>query len=130
QTKNRMFGPLGGFYWALIATNIVTPQLLWFRRVRANIIVVWLLANVINVGMWLERFVIVVISLTRDYLPSSWGTYKATRWDYATYIGTLGLFLTLIFLFVRVLPMISIFEVRALLPQSKVNAPLQENLQA
>jgi molybdopterin-containing oxidoreductase family membrane subunit len=130
QTKNRMYGPYGMFYWALIMTNIVTPQLLWSRKVRANVIVVWLIANVINVGMWLERFVIVVISLSRDYLPSSWGSYKATRWDYATYAGTIGLFLTLIFLFVRVLPAISIFEVRALLPQSKVNAELQENLQA
>ena len=79
--------------------------------------------------MWLERFVIVVTSLHRDYLPSSWGTYKATRWDYAIYIGTLGLFTMLFFIFIRILPVISIFEVRALLPQSKVQPELQENVQ-
>jgi molybdopterin-containing oxidoreductase family membrane subunit len=73
-----------------------------------------------NVGMWLERFVIIVTSLHRDFLPSSWGMYYPTFWDFSTFAGTLGLFTTLMFLFVRVLPMISIFEVRTLLPQAKV----------
>jgi molybdopterin-containing oxidoreductase family membrane subunit len=77
---------------------------------------------IVNVGMWLERFVIVITSLHRDFLPSSWGLYHPTIWDWATYVGTLGLFITLLFLFIRVLPMISIFEVRALLPQAKVKA--------
>ena len=75
---------------------------------------------VVNVGMWLERFVIIVTSLHRDFLPSSWGMYYPTIWDFLTFFGTIGLFVTLMFLFVRVLPMISIFEVRTLLPQAKV----------
>jgi molybdopterin-containing oxidoreductase family membrane subunit len=83
----------------------------------------------VNIGMWLERFVIVVISLHRDFLPSAWGTYKATRWDYMTFLGTLGFFTFAFLLFIRVLPMISIFELRALLPQSRINALAEENLQ-
>jgi len=77
-----------------------------------------LIALVINVGMWLERFVIVVVSLHRDFMPSAWGMYYPTIWDWATYLGTIGLFLSLIFLFIRSLPMISIFEIRTLLPKS------------
>jgi hypothetical protein len=75
---------------------------------------------IVSVGMWLERFVIIVTSLHRDFLPSSWAMYYPTFWDFATFFGTIGLFTTLMFLFVRVLPMISIFEVRTLLPQAKV----------
>jgi len=74
----------------------------------------------VNVGMWLERFVIVVTTLARDFIPSSWGMYYPTFWDFATYFGTIGLFLTLFFLFIRFVPMISMFEVRTLLPQAKV----------
>ncbi len=109
---NRMTGPYAVTYWLLILCNIALPQSLWSRRVRQNIGLVWVLSLVVNVGMWLERFEIVVTSLTRDFLPSSWGTYIPTRWDWATYTGTLGFFLLLIFLFVRMLPSISIFEVR------------------
>jgi molybdopterin-containing oxidoreductase family membrane subunit len=82
--------------------------------------VLFLVAMVVNVGMWLERYVIVVTSLHRDFLPSSWGMYAGTIWDWATFIGTIGLFLTLMFLFIRVLPMISIFEMRTLLPEAQV----------
>jgi Ni/Fe-hydrogenase subunit HybB-like protein len=103
-------------YWALIACNIVAPQLLWFRRVRRSPALLFVLAVVINTGMWLERYVIVVVSLHRDFLPSSWGMYAGTFWDWATYLGTIGLFLTLLFLFIRFLPMISIFEMRTLIP--------------
>ena len=117
---NRMTGPYAFFYWLLIACNIVIPQVLWSRRVRNSVPILFVVALIVNVGMWLERFVIVVTSLYRDYLPSSWGTYKATRWDYATFIGTWGLFTVLFFLFIRLLPMISIFEVRTLLPQAKI----------
>jgi molybdopterin-containing oxidoreductase family membrane subunit len=116
-TYNRMFGPYGGFYWALIATNILIPQVLWFKKARSSIAVLWLVALVVNVGMWLERFVI-VMSLTRDYMPSAWGNYSPTVWDWATFIGTLGLFFALLFLFIRFLPVISIFEMRTLLPES------------
>jgi molybdopterin-containing oxidoreductase family membrane subunit len=82
--------------------------------------VLWCLAIVINVGMWLERFVIIVTSLHRDFLPSSWGMYSPTFWDFSTYVGTIGLFLTLLFLFIRFLPMISIFEMRTLVPAARV----------
>jgi len=114
QMLNRAFGPYSGAFWALIACNILTPQLLWFRRVRRNIPALFVIALVVNIGMWLERFVIVVTSLHRSFIPSSWGMYTPTRWDWATYVGTIGLFIALIFLFVRFLPMISIFEMRAL----------------
>jgi molybdopterin-containing oxidoreductase family membrane subunit len=117
---NRMFGPMGWSYWCLIACNIAIPQLMWLRSVRISPMKMFLLSFVVNTGMWFERFVIVVTSLYRDFLPSSWGTYKATRWDYATFIGTMGLFTTLFLLFVRFLPMIPMSEIRMMLPQAKV----------
>jgi molybdopterin-containing oxidoreductase family membrane subunit len=113
---NRMTGPYAPAYWALILCNVVVPQLYWSRRVRSNVKLLFGLAIVVNIGMWLERFVIVVTSLHRDFLPSSWGIYVPTVWDWATYLGTIGLFLTLMILFIRFLPMISIFEMRTLLP--------------
>jgi molybdopterin-containing oxidoreductase family membrane subunit len=116
---NRMTGPYGPTYWLLILCNILIPQLLWSKRVRMNQWFVWVLSLVVNVGMWLERFVIVVTSLHRDYLPSSWGMYYPTVWDIATYAGTIGLFLTLMVLFIRVLPAISIFEVREVVHHKK-----------
>jgi Ni/Fe-hydrogenase subunit HybB-like protein len=112
--NNRILGPYGWLYWALIACNIVTPQLLWLKSVRSNALPLFFVALVINVGMWLERFVIIVTSLHRDFIPSSWGMYIPTFWDWATFIGTLGLFSALLFLFIRLLPMISIFEMREL----------------
>jgi len=111
---NRMRGPYAVVYWLLITCNIAAPQFLWFRKVRANVAALFSIAMVVNVGMWLERFVIVVTSLHRDFLPSSWGMYYPTRWDWATFIGTIGLFLALLFLFIRFLPLISIFEMRTL----------------
>ena len=93
---------------------------MWLRSVRISPMRMFLLSFVVNTGMWFERFVIVVTSLYRDFLPSSWGTYKATRWDYATFIGTMGLFTTLFLLFVRFLPMIPMHEIRMMLPQGKV----------
>jgi molybdopterin-containing oxidoreductase family membrane subunit len=96
----------------------VAPQLLWFSRIRRNVAVLFVLALVINVGMWMERFIIVVTSLHRDFLPSSWGMYSPTRWDWAIYVGTIGLFLALLFLFIRFLPMISIFEMRELVEET------------
>ncbi|HEY8021557.1 MAG TPA: NrfD/PsrC family molybdoenzyme membrane anchor subunit [Thermoanaerobaculia bacterium] len=116
---NRITGPYRGHWIALICCNALIPQLLWLRRVRTSPVPLWCVAMVVNVGMWLERFVIVVTSLHRDFLPSSWGMYKGTFWDWATFIGTIGFFLTCIFLFIRFLPMISITEMRALLPSSK-----------
>jgi Ni/Fe-hydrogenase subunit HybB-like protein len=115
---NRMTGPYAFFYWMLIACNIVIPQSLWSSRVRSSVPMLFIISLIVNVGMWLERFVIVVISLHRDFLPSSWGMYYPTRWDWATYVGTIGLFLTLLFLFLRFLPMISIYEMRALVEET------------
>jgi Ni/Fe-hydrogenase subunit HybB-like protein len=109
---NRMTGPYWWTYLLLILCNIAIPQALWSKRVRHNIVLVWLISIIINIGMWLERFEIVVTSLHRDFLPSSWGMYVPTKWDWGTYIGTLGFFMLLIFLFVRLLPAISIFEER------------------
>jgi len=117
---NRALGPYAPTYWMLILLNVAIPQLLWLPRVRKNIPLLFGLSIVINTGMWLERFVIVVTSLHRDYLPSSWGMYYPTAWDWATYLGTFGLFFTLLFLFIRFLPMIAIFEVRNLVPDAKV----------
>jgi len=115
--KQRLHGPYAPFYYALILCNILTPQLLWFKKVRRNIPALFVTSLIINTGMWLERFVIVVISLTRDFMPSAWGRYSATVWDYATFVGTLGLFTMLIFLFVRGLPAIAISEMRELVHQ-------------
>jgi molybdopterin-containing oxidoreductase family membrane subunit len=85
---------------------------------RQNVVVLFIMSIVVNMGMWLERFVIVVISLTRDFTPSAWGRYSPTFWDWATFIGTIGMFIMLIFLFVRVLPAISIAEMRELVAET------------
>ena len=114
---NRFTGIYAPAYWALMALNVVIPQALWLLRVRQNIFALFIISILINVGMWLERFIIVVTSLHRDYLPSSWGVYIPTFWDWTTFLGTLGLFFALLFLFVRVLPVISIFEMRELVQE-------------
>src|SRR5436309_1200418 len=116
---NRMTGPYAPYYWALIFCNLVVPQALWFRRARTNVPLLFVVALEVNIGMWLERFVI-VMSLHRDYMPSAWGMYSPTVWDWATFIGTLGLFVALLFLFIRFLPVISIFEMRTLVPEAQV----------
>jgi molybdopterin-containing oxidoreductase family membrane subunit len=110
---------MGWSYWVLITCNIALPQLMWIRKLRLSIPGMFIMSLIINSGMWFERFVIVVTSLYRDYLPSSWGTYKATRIDYGTYLGTWGLFTVLFFLFIRLLPMIPMSELRMLLPATK-----------
>ena len=112
--QQRLHGPYSHYYFALILCNILTPQLLWFQKVRTNVAALFVMSLVINLGMWLERFVIVVISLTRDFVPGAWGRYQPTFWDYSTFIGTMGLFVSLLFLFVRGLPAISIAEMREL----------------
>ena len=117
---NRINGPYWVQYWALIFCNVIFPQLLWFKSVRMNVPLLFVISIVVNIGMWLERFVIIVLSLHRDFLPSSWGMFRPTFWDWSTYIGTIGLFLTLFFLFVRLLPAISIFEMRTIVPEAKV----------
>ena len=118
--KNRFVGPYAGVYWSLILCNVLSIQALWFERVRSNVFALFIVCMFVNVGMWLERFVIIVTSLHRDYLPSSWGMYSGTIWDWSLYVGTLGLFGTLLLLFIRFLPMISIFEMRTLVPEAEV----------
>ncbi|ODS52146.1 MAG: hydrogenase [Acidobacteria bacterium SCN 69-37] len=121
--KNRIYyGPYAWSYWALMLCNFIAPQILWSKKLRQNLKVVFTVCMFVNVGMWLERFVIIVTSLHRDFIPSSWDMYYPTFWDFATLAGTIGLFLTLMFLFVRVLPMISIFEMRTMLPESHAHA--------
>jgi molybdopterin-containing oxidoreductase family membrane subunit len=117
----RMTGPYSWSYWMLISINAVMIQLFWFKKVRENLGLLFVLSLLVNVGMWLERFVIIVTSLSRDFLPSSWDMFSPTRWDIAMYAGTIGLFLALFFLFVRLLPAISIFEMRTLVPEAKVH---------
>ncbi len=116
--NNRLSGPYAPYYWALVACNVAVPQLLWSSRIRRNVAVLFVIAIVVNIGMWLERYIIVVTSLHRDFLPSSWGMYSGTVWDWATYAGSIGLFLALLFLFLRFLPMISMFEMQTLLPKT------------
>jgi len=119
--RTRMLGPYAWIFWALMLCNVLAPQLLWFRKIRRAPVPLFLIALVVSVGMWLERFVIVVTSLHRDYLPSSWGMYYPTVFDWTTFFGSIGLFVTLLFLFIRFLPMISIFEMRTILPAAKVD---------
>jgi hypothetical protein len=117
---NRMTGPYSAQYWFLITCNVVAPNLLWIRKFRTSPVLLFISSIVVLIGMWLERFMIIVSSLAQDYVQSSWGLFHPTRWDMATFVGTLGFFLVMFFLFVRALPMISIFEMRTLLPQAKV----------
>lgn len=117
---NRMVGPYAFFYWALILCNILAPQVLWSSKMRSNTLVLWVIAMIVNVGMWLERFIIIVTSLHRDFLPSSWGMYRPTFWDFSTLFGTIGLFVCLLFLFLRFLPMISMFEMKTILPEAEL----------
>ncbi len=125
--KNRVFGgPYWWSYWLLILCNGMSIQLLWFKRFRESPFWLFLISIVVSIGMWLERFVIIVTSLNRDFLPSSWGMYAPTVYDWTMFIGTIGFFFTLIYLFVRFLPIISIFEVRTLLPEANVHGHQQD----
>jgi Ni/Fe-hydrogenase subunit HybB-like protein len=113
-TQNRLFGPYAWSYWGLLLCNGLVPQLLWLPQVRASLPALLVISTFINVGMWLERFVIIVTSLHRDFLPSSWGLYAPTIWDWSMYMGTFGLFFFGMLLFVRFLPMLPMFELRML----------------
>lgn len=115
---SRLLGPYRYVYWTLIACNLLIPQALWSRRVRRNTLWLFLVSIVINIGMWLERFVIIAVSLTREFEPSKWDMFYPTRWDWATLVGVFGLFGTLFYLFVRFLPAISIVEMRSLVHET------------
>jgi len=117
---NRALGPYWWTYFALILTNILIPQFLWSKRIRSNTYWVFWISMSINIGMWLERFVIIVCSLYHDYLPSSWAFYVPTRFDISLFVGTLGQFLLFTFIFIRFIPMMPMFEIRTLLPEAKV----------
>ena len=111
---NRAFGPYAWAYWIMMTCNVISPQLLWIKKLRRNLTFTFILSIFINIGMWFERFVIVVTSLHRDYLPSSWSMYKPTWVEVAIFLGTFGLFFTLFFLFIRVFPVIAIAEVKTI----------------
>ena len=100
MTWNRMFGPYAWTYWSLIFCNGIAPQILWFKKMRTNIPALFIISVIVSIGMWLERFVIIVVQLDRDFLPSSWGNYTPTVWEVMLYVGTFGLFFTLFLLFV------------------------------
>jgi molybdopterin-containing oxidoreductase family membrane subunit len=114
MVRNRVLGPYAPLYWALWASNILAPQLFWSERIRTSTAWLFVISIVVNIGMWLERFVIIVVSLHRDFLPSSWGMYYPTIWDIATFAGTIGLFLTAMFLFMRFVPAIAIAEMKVM----------------
>ncbi|MEW6051542.1 MAG: NrfD/PsrC family molybdoenzyme membrane anchor subunit [Candidatus Zixiibacteriota bacterium] len=125
---NRAFGPYWWSYWIMVFCNVVVPQIFWFKKWRTHIAVMFVASLLINVGMWFERFVI-VITLTRDFLPASWGMYTPTLWDYLTLIGSFGLFFTLFLLFVRFVPIIAMSEVKTVLPQAEVHHDLHAHPQ-
>jgi molybdopterin-containing oxidoreductase family membrane subunit len=115
---NRAFGPYWWAYWIMVTCNVISPQLFWFKKIRRNMVAVFLLSIVVNIGMWFERFVIIVTSLHRDYLPSSWGYFRPTLVDVGIFVGSFGLFLTLFLLFIRFLPMLAIAEIKSITPQA------------
>jgi Ni/Fe-hydrogenase subunit HybB-like protein len=121
---NRAFGPYGWSYWVLLFCNLVVPQVLWVRKVRFNPIWLWVISIFVNIGMWFERFVIITTSLHRDFLPSSWAMYYPSWVEFGIFIGTLGIFFTLFFLFIRFLPSIAIAEVKAFKKTTQKGKPI------
>jgi molybdopterin-containing oxidoreductase family membrane subunit len=112
---DKVTGALAPVYWATIVCNVALPQLMWFRRLRVNQPLIMLISLLVVVGMWCERYTIVVMSLRRTRLPSAWGNFAGTFWDWATLFGTVGLFATGVLFVVRLMPMIAMFEMRSLL---------------
>jgi len=119
MVQNRMTGPYAPVYWALITCNVLAPQIMWWRAARRSVPVLFVLSLVVNMGMWMERFLIVVSSLHRDFLPSAWGLFIPTRWDWIHLLGSIGMFVVLFMLFIRFLPAISIAEIREMLHEEK-----------
>ncbi len=119
---NRAFGHYAWAYWIMITCNVITPQFFWFKKVRENIVLVWILSIFVNVGMWFERFVIIVTSLARDFLPSSWGYYSPSAVEIFTFFGTFGVFGVLFLLFIRFLPIMPMAEIKAVMPQADPHA--------
>ncbi|WP_439879946.1 NrfD/PsrC family molybdoenzyme membrane anchor subunit [Pontibacter sp. MBLB2868] len=115
---NRAFGPYWWAYWSMMTCNVITPQLFWFRKIRRSLTLTFIISIFVNIGMWFERFVIIVTSLHRDYLPSSWAMFSPTRIDIGVYVGTIGLFFTLFLLFAKFFPVVNMAEVKAILKSS------------
>ena len=114
---NRAFGPKAWAYWTMISCNVLSPQLFWFKKIRTNVVAMFIISIFVNIGMWFERFVITV-TLDRDFLPSSWEYYRPTIWDISTFVGSFGLFFTLMLLFIRFLPIVAIAEVKSIMPEA------------
>ncbi|HEX9795182.1 MAG TPA: NrfD/PsrC family molybdoenzyme membrane anchor subunit [Planctomycetota bacterium] len=127
---NRMRGPFGWAYGVMVFCNVIAPQLLWFRKVRWSLGAVFLITILVNVGMWFERFVIIVSSLHRDFLPSAWTGYVPTWIELGTLLGSFGLFFTLFLLFCRFLPMIAASEIKAVVASERHHAPVAEGVAA
>jgi len=123
---NRAFGPYAWAYWIMISCNVLVPQLFWFKKIRRSIPMLFIASILINVGMWFERFVIIVSSLSRDFLPSSWDYYMPTIYDVGIFVGTFGLFFSLFLLFLRFVPIIAASEVKGVLPQAEVHHGIKE----
>jgi molybdopterin-containing oxidoreductase family membrane subunit len=121
---NRLSGPYAWGYWTMMGCNVILPQLFWIPKLRRNLVLVFIVSILVNIGMWFERFVIIVISLHRDFLPSNWGYYAPSWVDICTFLGTFGLFFTMFLLFMRFLPMIAVSEVKGVTPQADPHHPL------
>ncbi|MBT3483020.1 MAG: polysulfide reductase NrfD [Opitutales bacterium] len=119
---NRAFGNYAWAYWIMISCNVISPQFFWFKKIRENTALVWIITIFVNIGMWFERFVIAVTTLTRDFLPSSWGYFSPTIVDIFTYVGTFGVFSVLFLLFLRFLPLMAMAEIKAVTPQADAHA--------
>ena len=115
---NRLFGPYAWAYWIMVSCNVISPQIFWFKKARTSIPILFVVSIFVNIGMWFERFVIAVTSLSRDFLPSSWDYYSPTIWDVGALVGSFGLFFTMMCLFVRYVPMIAMAEVKTVLPEA------------
>ncbi len=112
---NRMTGPYWWAYWSMMTCNVISPQLFWFKKIRTNLVATFIISIIVNIGMWFERFVIIVTSLHRDYVPSSWAMFTPTVYDMGVYLFTFGLFFTAFFLFAKYFPVINIAEVKSIL---------------
>jgi Ni/Fe-hydrogenase subunit HybB-like protein len=122
QNRANIFSPYGWSYWLMMGCNVLSPQIFWFRKMRRNILVTFFMSIIVNIGMWFERFVIIVTSVYRDYLPSSWSTYYSpTIYEVGFYLGTFGLFFTCFFLFAKFFPVIAIAEIKHILKRSGDN---------
>jgi len=119
---NRAFGQYAWAYWIMVSCNVICPQLFWFKAIRRNVWVIFIITLFVNLGMWFERFVITVTSLANDFLPSSWGWFEPTWVDVMTFVGSFGLFMTLFLLFIRFLPILAISEIKAVMPEADPHA--------